>query len=236
LSTLEHADRLLVLDRGRLAEQGTHRELLAAGGIYARLIRLQFGERDVVAEDPEPAAGVADDSADSGLHWEIRWLDPGCASLSAGPHGVPMLDIDGRQFSGVTIVRAFPASHSEEFLSVRCADDAARDVELGMIRRLSDWPQPTRELLLRALNRRYLLRVIHAFNSFREENGFVNCQAETDDGKIAFTVRNGPSSVKRFGHNGRLLTDLDDNHYLISDVNVLPAAHRRMIAVCFHDL
>jgi ATP-binding cassette subfamily B multidrug efflux pump len=36
-------DRLIVMDRGRIVEQGTHRELLARGGIYARLWEHQSG-------------------------------------------------------------------------------------------------------------------------------------------------------------------------------------------------
>jgi subfamily B ATP-binding cassette protein MsbA len=43
LSTIEHADRVLALEAGRLVEQGTHAELLARGGLYARLHALQFG-------------------------------------------------------------------------------------------------------------------------------------------------------------------------------------------------
>jgi ATP-binding cassette, subfamily B, bacterial MsbA len=42
LSTIERADRVVVLDRGRVAEQGTHAELLARGGLFARLHALQF--------------------------------------------------------------------------------------------------------------------------------------------------------------------------------------------------
>ncbi len=42
LSTVEKADRIVALDRGRIAETGTHRELLARGGIYDKLYRIQF--------------------------------------------------------------------------------------------------------------------------------------------------------------------------------------------------
>jgi len=42
LSTIVGADRILVLDQGRLADSGTHGELLARGGLYARLFREQF--------------------------------------------------------------------------------------------------------------------------------------------------------------------------------------------------
>ena len=44
LSTVEHADQILVLDEGRIAEQGSHAELLAKDGIYAQLHRMQFRE------------------------------------------------------------------------------------------------------------------------------------------------------------------------------------------------
>ena len=42
LSTVENADRIVVLDQGRIVEIGTHRALLAAGGVYAKLYQIQF--------------------------------------------------------------------------------------------------------------------------------------------------------------------------------------------------
>ncbi len=42
LSTIEHADRIIVMDDGRIVESGTHAALLAAGGMYAALHRMQF--------------------------------------------------------------------------------------------------------------------------------------------------------------------------------------------------
>jgi len=41
LSTIFHSDKIFVMDSGRIAEQGTHEELLEAGGIYSKLVRMQ---------------------------------------------------------------------------------------------------------------------------------------------------------------------------------------------------
>jgi ATP-binding cassette, subfamily B, multidrug efflux pump len=49
LSTIRRVDRILVLHKGRLVEQGTHDTLLASGGLYAKLYELQYRDQEVLA-------------------------------------------------------------------------------------------------------------------------------------------------------------------------------------------
>jgi ATP-binding cassette subfamily B protein len=49
LSTVQSADRILVLHRGRIEEEGTHAALLRRGGLYARVCALQFGSESARA-------------------------------------------------------------------------------------------------------------------------------------------------------------------------------------------
>jgi subfamily B ATP-binding cassette protein MsbA len=67
LSTVRRADRLLVLEGGRIVEEGSHADLIASGGLYSRLYARQFRDYDrddtgpLLADAPEP-----EDSADDG--------------------------------------------------------------------------------------------------------------------------------------------------------------------------
>jgi ABC-type multidrug transport system fused ATPase/permease subunit len=58
LSTVQNADLIVVMDDGRMVETGTHGELLARNGAYARLARSQLVPAAANAAEPGPAKRV----------------------------------------------------------------------------------------------------------------------------------------------------------------------------------
>ena len=229
LSTLRNADRILVFDRGRLAEEGSHAALLESDGIYARLVRIQTQVSKqptidtLLVEEPGPAGGAAEERAASG----IEWLEPGRHRFVVGDHGrIEMESVDGPAARGVFVLRTFPASHPESFLSVRGWEEDGEEVELGMIRTLADWDEAGRTIVREALRRSALVRRIDRVHAVRLAHGYLDFDVETDVGRRGFTTRWTQSQAVDFGDDGKLLLDTEENRWVIPRVDALPKADR----------
>jgi ATP-binding cassette subfamily B protein len=238
LSTLRNADRILVFDRGRLVEQGGHAELLEADGIYARLVKIQTQVTRqptvdrLLGETPESAGADSDRSDPSPDEPAtnaavIRWLDPKEHRFVVGDHGrIELQSVDGATSAGVFVIRTFPASHPEEYLSVRGWGEDGEETELGMIRSLHDWGDADRSAIRAAIDRQALVRPIQRIHSVRLAHGYLDFDVETDVGRRQFTTRWTQSQVVDFGEEGKMLLDTDENRWVVRRLDDLPRPDR----------
>jgi ATP-binding cassette subfamily B protein len=248
LSTLRNADRILVMENGELVEDGTHEELMIQDELYARLVRIQTQVTADADEDGlasvAPSLHISDcrlriekrrrpanlQSATCNLpsrrapieRFAPRWLTPQTASLGEGDYATLELRVEDDLYRGLFAVHALPASCPEEFISLRYADEEGQDHEAGMIRDLQSWPVEIRTLLQQALARRYFVREIEAIDSIVAQYGLLTFRVHTDRGPVTFMIRASHSNVQDFGRMGKLLIDVDDNRFLVRDVEALP--------------
>jgi ATP-binding cassette, subfamily B, bacterial len=228
LSTLRNADRILGFDRGRLVEQGTHAELLAADGLYARLVRIQTQVSRQPTVDALLAEPPPEPPEDTGpLQTEIVWLEPVRHRFVVGAHGrIELWAGDERLAAGVFVVPTFPASRPEEYLSVRGWDDDGEERELGLVGGLADWPAADREIVGQAMARRTLVRPIRRIHDVRLAHGYLDFDVETDTGRAAFTTRWTQSQAMDFGDDGKLLIDAEENRWVVPTLAALPKPDR----------
>jgi ATP-binding cassette subfamily B protein len=234
LSTLRNADRILAFDRGRLVEQGTHAELLAADGIYARLVRIQTQVSkqptvDALLVEDETAPAATREEAASPPAAGIVWLDPTTRRFRIGPQQrIELWATDGAapEAAGLFVVRTFPASHPEAYLSVRGWSEAGEEIEVGMLRDLAAWPEADREVVRAALRRRSLVRSIRRVHDVKLAHGYLDFDVESDVGRRSFTARWTQSQVSDFGSAGKMLVDTEENRWVVPRLNDLPPADR----------
>jgi ATP-binding cassette subfamily B protein len=251
LSTLRNADRILAFDRGQLAEQGTHAELLAKDGIYARLVRIQTqvskhptidGLLDAASEaqpaasesPPDsaasapaavpPAAAIAEEPPPAA---RIEWLGSPTHRFVVGPlDRIDLCKGDELIAAGIFVVRTFPASHPEAYLSVRGWNESGEEVEHGMIRDLATWPAADAKVVRGALARRTLIRRIDRVHAVRLGHGYLDLDVETDVGPQSFTMRWTSGQAMDFGADGKMLVDVEDNRWVVPRVAALPKPDR----------
>lgn len=236
LSTLRNSDRILVFERGKLIEQGSHRDLLTQNGTYAKLVKIQtqltkdanvdqlthHTSDEVIATDVPAVAAKVETQSGPAPH-EVVWLSPNDVKFAIDEFGtIEMSCADGTTIRGLMVSAAFLASWPERYLSIRTWDEGGDEKEVGMIDDLADWPLPAQKILREAKQRRYLLRKIKSVESLTLDHGHLWFEVTTERGRESFAMRWSPTYAVDFGKNGKLIIDVEDNRFIIEDMDLLP--------------
>jgi ATP-binding cassette, subfamily B, bacterial len=234
LSTLRRANRIMVVDLGKIAEYGNHDELMAKDGIYTRLVKLQ-GHSQVPTVDQtldkakdEEALKKAEANLEPASH-HIRWLLPESTELSLSERGAMVVKLtNGKTFGGVWAIRCLPVTSPNEFVSLRCLNEEKRDIEVGIIRQLDAWPKAARDLIEESLLTRNLVHRIKEITSIEQHNALLRFKVETDLGAREFLMRLQYDRAQQHGPRGRIILDIDENRYLIEDMDEMSERDRRL--------
>lgn len=141
--------------------------------------------------------------------------DDGNADLS------PVWQDLGRVF----LHRAFPYDLPDKFISVLDKDGK----EYGMVKDITDFPKETQDILCGELKRKYFTPVITKINTVSAKFGYTYWEADSDMGKLSFSMHDTYRNISKVGGNRLILTDVDGNRYEIKDYMALDRKSFRKI-------
>lgn len=191
LSTLRNADRILVFDQGRLIEEGTHAELLASNGTYARLVRIQTS----VTKNPEidkliHTAAELDQQSSARLSGNKKrsTLESGDSGASQG--NVAVLDPPPDEAStAISETDRAESERSETPPAIRWLDPARCEFRRGSHDRIELWIDGVMEaaavFVVRAFPSRHPLEYLSirgwGANGDEQESGMIRQLADWND-------------------------------------------------------
>jgi ATP-binding cassette, subfamily B, bacterial len=209
MSALRNADRIIVLDHGRIAESGPPAQLARSGGRYATMLRLQGGERSVPLPRTPRAGGTpsVDERAST-----VTWLDPRDTRVRTDADGVLEVEVGRSRWTNVVAIDCFPATQPGHFISLSHRRDVDHTEEIGLIEDPNRWPRDERLLIAAALRRRILWHEVQRVVDVRLVNDLLQMIVDTQIGMLELTVKRGPQWAQDLPA-GKLVIDMDDNHY-----------------------
>lgn len=125
----------------------------------------------------------------------------------------------------VFLHRAFPYGMPDNYISVLDKDGN----EYGMIKALSDFPDETGEILKAELKRKYFCPVLTKINNVTAKFGYTYWEAESDMGRVSFSMHDTYRNINKVGESRLILTDVDGNRYEITDYLALDRKSFRRI-------
>ena len=158
---------------------------------------------------------------------KVRFLMPDMCRIHLGSHGALHVTVKNeRIYGGVYAAQAFPAAYPERYVSLIYTGLKDQEMEIGIIRDLGEFPAEDASLVRGALARRYFIHTITRIDSISNQYGCIDLSVQTDKGPASFWIRWSYDCAVDYGHRGKMLIDLDENRYLIPDVEALPPRER----------
>lgn len=182
------------------------------------------------ADQAGPKTSGNSDSPLPNIHsHQPRWLDPEFCFIHLGNLRSLHLSVrDDDIYRGLFAVRCLPVHHPFRYISLRCFDEDKHEVEVILIRDLSQWPEQAQELIRQSLRKRYFVHTITSIKDIRTYNGYLNFIVDTDMGRMDFMLRWQHDRAHDYGVRGNMLLDTEDNRYLIPDVVELAPRQRNL--------
>lgn len=237
ISTLRDANRLVVIDGGRVVEEGTHEELMAVNGVYAKLVELQTKSL-ALEEESDMEENKKTETKAAGLDMEaisreaeemiaFRYITKDNSKFTKTEGGFISLDFDGKHYDRVAVIRLFPFTDPDKYISIRTTGDTNR--EIGVIEDMAAMTEDVKEMLHSQLLLHYFTPVIQKVIDIKDEYGYAYFHVLTDRGECKFTINMGGNAVVRLSDSRLLISDIDENRFEIPDVFALSQKEQRKL-------
>jgi len=158
---------------------------------------------------------------------ELRYLTKENAIFERTPGGFVKLTYKDKTYDRVGVYRTFPVTQPEEFISIREADEKAR--EIGVVEKLSALDPEQAKMLKEQLDLRYFTPEITKIFDIKTEYGYGYFHVMTTYGECRFTIHNGGSSVVSLTDTRIVINDLDGNRFEVPDITKLTTNERKKL-------
>jgi ABC-type multidrug transport system ATPase subunit len=223
LSTLRKADQLLVIKDGRLAERGTHAELLALDGEYARLHRAQIS---ATARHDVEAADVQVEQVSEFESLTVPLIEASKLTLEHDDGGnLRAKDLSSGERILVVPRRCFPLTNPNGFVCLvdRQGHDRALVSDVGML------AETSRQALLASLAQSEFLPQVTRIERIVHEATWSEWHVVTDRGSRSFIVEQ-EDHIRRLEDGRHVITDSFGMRFLVPAPEQLDSNSRRWLA------